>query len=268
MWIGKFETSTDSSSICYTTPNQNNCDNENQNPRIKPNVVSLRFQSIKNQFKTSQKFNDVTAYGLTSNFDSHMMKNTEWGAVAYLSHSKYGKNGEIWINPSSTYITGCAGVNASANYSSGCQYNYTSLFGPEASTTGNVYGIYDMSGGAPENVMAAMYTSDNTKLNLSSSSFDLSINADAMAKYINKYAYGTNGEYQAAYNRRILGDATGEVRGWYSDYGYFIYSNYSWFHRGGHYEKRTSAGLFSFDVAVGNSTSIQTFRVAISSLKK
>ncbi len=39
-----------------------------------------------------------------------MMKNDEWGAVAYLSKSKYGKqNEEVWINNSSSYITGSAG---------------------------------------------------------------------------------------------------------------------------------------------------------------
>lgn len=46
--------------------------------------------------------------------DTHLMKNLEWGAVAYLSHSKYGKNAEVWSNPSSNYITGQAG--SSANY--------------------------------------------------------------------------------------------------------------------------------------------------------
>ena len=41
------------------------------------------------------------------------MKNDEWGAVAYLSKSKYGKeNEEVWINNSSSYITGSAGNSA------------------------------------------------------------------------------------------------------------------------------------------------------------
>jgi hypothetical protein len=34
-----------------------------------------------------------------SGIDTHMMKNTEWGAVAYLFKSLYGKSAEIWINP-------------------------------------------------------------------------------------------------------------------------------------------------------------------------
>jgi len=48
------------------------------------------------------------------------MKNDEWGAVAYLSKSKYGKqNEEVWINNSSSYITGSAGNSASASGNTG-----------------------------------------------------------------------------------------------------------------------------------------------------
>ena len=56
IWVGKFETSTDTTSTCYTTANSTNCNNNNQSPRIKPNVYSLRYQKIVNQFFTSQKF--------------------------------------------------------------------------------------------------------------------------------------------------------------------------------------------------------------------
>ena len=37
-----------------------------------------------------------------------MMKNTEWGAVAYLSHSAYGSQTSVRINNNSAYITGYA----------------------------------------------------------------------------------------------------------------------------------------------------------------
>src|SRR5690606_19467069 len=86
--------------------------------------------------------------------NTHMMKNTEWGAVAYLSKSIYGANDEIWINNSSTYTTGCAGNSVSANYYNGCQNAYNTPNGQKASTTHNIYGVYDMSGGALEYVAA------------------------------------------------------------------------------------------------------------------
>ena len=43
-------------------------------------------------------------YNYKRDMDSHMMKNTEWGAVAYLSLSNYGINGEVRINNSSTFL--------------------------------------------------------------------------------------------------------------------------------------------------------------------
>ena len=91
-------------------------------------------------------------YGLNTNdniTDPHLMKNSEWGAVAYLSQSIYGKNSEVWKNP--TFITGHAGdtVDATSNWS-GNDISYYTLNGQEASTTGNISGIYDISGGVDE----------------------------------------------------------------------------------------------------------------------
>ena len=38
-------------------------------------------------------------YGLTSEVDSHLIKNSEWGAAAYLGQSKYGLDTKyVWIN--------------------------------------------------------------------------------------------------------------------------------------------------------------------------
>ena len=103
-------------------------------------------------------------YGFTSNVDTHMMKNSEWGSVAYLSQSKYGKlgntnfsgtNKEIYQNKSDQFITGCSyGSPSNTNTDYGCHYTYEKeITGTGASTTGTIYGIYDMSGGAWEYVM-------------------------------------------------------------------------------------------------------------------
>ena len=83
------------------------------------------------------------------------MKNDEWGAVEYLSKSKYGKqNKEVWINNSSNFITGSAGNSTNANADTGTTNDYTSAQGVKASTTGTVHGVYDMSGGAWEYIAA------------------------------------------------------------------------------------------------------------------
>ena len=83
------------------------------------------------------------------------MKNSEWGAVSCLTHSQYGRNGhEIYINNNENYVTGIAGDSASANSSKGTTNQYNTEAGQMASTTGNIYGIYDLSGGTCEYVAA------------------------------------------------------------------------------------------------------------------
>ena len=73
-WIGKFELTGTISNI--TT---------------KPNLSSIRDQSV-STFETNimNMKNSGNQYGFITTTDTHMIKNSEWGAVAYLSHSKYG----------------------------------------------------------------------------------------------------------------------------------------------------------------------------------
>ena len=108
---------------------------------------------------------DGNRYGFTNNVDTHMMKNSEWAVVTYLSQSKYGKlgntnftgsNKEVYQNKSDQYITGCSyGSPSNENTDYGCQYQYNiDINGTGASTTGTIYGVYDMSGNAHEYVMA------------------------------------------------------------------------------------------------------------------
>ncbi len=68
----------------------------------------------------------------SNNFDTHLIKNIEWGAVCYLAESKYGINKEIQGNAS--LISGKGGI--------------------LSTTTGNETGIYDMAGQSAEFVSA------------------------------------------------------------------------------------------------------------------
>ena len=96
LWVGKFETGyKGATSVSAAQVNSTNA----SKVIVKPNVYGWRNINVGNIFKTS--------YNYHRELDSHMMKNTEWGAVAYLSHSKYGINKEININNNSNYITGC-----------------------------------------------------------------------------------------------------------------------------------------------------------------
>ena len=160
IWVGKFETSSSNPSASYGGGNTTELD-----PMIKPNVPSWRYINVSNAFTVSQKMNDDgNRYGFSINIDTHMMKNSEWAAVSYLSQSKYGKlgnenftgtNKEVYQNKSDQYITGCSyGRPSNGNGDYGCQYIYNqSTGGTGASTTGTIYGVYDMSGDSWEYVM-------------------------------------------------------------------------------------------------------------------
>ena len=249
IWVGKFETSGTASV-----------------PTVKPNLSSLVNQNVSTQFATSQKFGTSTY--LTSNgvsrIDAHMMKNTEWGAVAYLKQSKYGlgtidiANNAYVVNYN--YMAGCGPKSETdlTGYGATCT-SYMSTAGVMSSITGNVYGVYDMAGGAYEYVMGMLKTEDGTGLQYRSSGFTTST-LPLGSKYVDVYDYGTTNKDQDAYNRRILGDATGETRSWYSDYAYFPYSSGSFVSRGGLSDNDSYAGVFCFSNNYGNEFVYYSFR--------
>ena len=231
-WVGKFEVSGSTSTIT-----------------VKPNVTSLRSETVSSFFTAIQ--NVKTTYGI-SNADSHMMKNMEWGAVAYLKQSRYGLGTtDIAVNDNSSYYTGGG---ASDAYKTNVAQ----------STTGNIYGVYDMSGGAYEFVMGNMMNSSNT---FYSSYADFTTAPDA--KYYDSYKYDTSNTSHA---RGKLGDATKETLstfgntsgGWYSDYVYFPYADYSWFVRGGRFNADFAAGMFSFGIHLGGDYGNDSTRAVLS----
>ena len=279
-WIGKYELSSETPTARYgggTTTTLT--------PRILPNVISWRRNTISNfntVIQNMQVSNNI--YGLStdkSTTDSHMLTNMEWGAVAYLTNSNYGRcsNGsctEVTINNCSTYTTGIGGDTVSANKSSTTctteANKYNGEKGVLASTTGNVYGVYDMSGGAYEYVMGNMSsTADTYTFYNSSAGFASSwYNDYSNQKYVNTYANGTTRNDQSAYNRGLLGDATGEVvlsnggtGRWYNDYMGFPYSSNPWFRRGGSYYYGSDAGVFHFDYVNGGADSYYSAHVAL-----
>ena len=231
-WVGKFEVSGSTSAIT-----------------VKPNVTSLRSQTVSSFFTAIQ--NVKTTYGI-NNADSHMMKNMEWGAVAYLKQSKYGLGTtDIAINDNSSFYTG--GGTSDAYKTNVAQ-----------STTGNIYGVYDMSGGAWEYVMGNMNNSSNA---FYSSNAGFTTAPDA--KYYDSYKYDTS---YTSHARGKLGDATKETLttfgntsgGWYSDDANFPASSYSWFDRGGNYNNGISAGVFYFGYSGGSSCSNDSARAVLS----
>ena len=269
-WMGKFELTGSSSELT-----------------ILPSVYALRnmFLSAYNtSVQNMQKADNI--YGLNTsrlNTDSHIITNMEWGAAAYLTHSKYGRctNGScttVSINNCSYCKTGVGARNGNeSNSTTTCtssanQYNET--IGILASTTSNITGIYDMSGGCYEYVMGNVSnTYDSYVFSGGGSAFSNDWYNDNNLKYLTPYAYAHDYEGQTAYNRSRLGDATGEVilnasATWYVQEATFAYSSKPWFGRSGNCEDSTHAGIFSFNnILYGMSAGLYTSRAVLVSLK-
>ena len=267
-WVGKFETGT----TLTSNYNVRNADAI----QIKPNVSSWRNIQIANAF--------YTTYDYKRNLDSHMMKNTEWGAVAYLQHSAYGSATSVRINNNSSHITGYAanneptcgytGTNEECNiYCNDGTCNTAYPNSVSASTTNNITGIYDMSGGSHEYVMGVMKNTDNELIvcynNSNNSGFNgMCINGSIVndgvylidKKYYDIYLYA-NDEVQ--FSNRILGDATGETgpfydstyygnenkrssSSWYYDISHTYYANAMFISRGAANVDGNFAGIFGF----------------------
>ena len=267
-WVGKFESS---HTGCTTTASTGQATyTGNEVMTIKAGVTSWRNITNANIFATCLAMNNNSIYGLSSNdevVDPHMIKNSEWGAVAYLTQSNYGKNSEVWKNNNSNYITGQAGDSVSASESATTNA-YTTENGVKASTTGNVYGIYDMSGGACERIAAYI---SNGNVNLTTYGGTL-VASDTESKY--KDIYSASDTQMGSYDLSNpmtssghYGDAVYETSGsysstnsWYLDQSVFPKENYVFFRRGGEsYSDANNTGLFNFCFEVGNESTFSRF---------
>ena len=260
IWVAKFEASPEGATTDKANSEYNGTGKKLQ---VKPGVSSWRYITIGNMYTVCKNYNSA--------LNSHMMKNDEWGAVAYLSKSKYGKqNEEVWINNSGSYITGSAGNSASAGRNTGTTNDYTSTQGVKASTTGTVYGVYDMSGGAWEYVAGYV---NNGHGNLTSYGSSL-VNGDAKTKNVYSKASSDNNTNNYNANSGKYGDAVYETSAngnssnssWYGDYSLFPYTRYPFFGRGGCYNDGTDAGVFFFSYDGGNSNRYNSFRPVLVAL--
>ena len=268
MWVGKFETGYKNAN---STESAQVDQEDSESVIIKPNVYSWHNFTFKNMF--------LSSYNYERKLDSHMLKNTEWGAVAYLSHSKYGIGKEVNINNVSEYMTGYSATESTnqntypgetAEHTDGTKTQpYNTEVGYLASTTGNISGIYDMSGGAHEYV-AACITSYPGESGFSLEELSKYFNL----KYLDKYADTSS---TRLFNSRILGDATGEMgpfytyyeeknwlgphNNWYADMAFFVDPSTPLFVRGLPYDGGVLAGQFAFARPV--SPNQAGFRVAL-----
>ena len=269
IWVGKFETSSSNSSASDGGGNVTNLD-----AMIKPNVTSWRNINVSNIHTVATKVSaSGNRYGFSESMNSHAMKNSEWAVVSYLSQSRYGKlgnenftgaNKEVYQNKSDQYITGCSyGSPSNENTDYGCQYTYDNNIRTEegmtgkgvgASTTGTIYGVYDMSGGAWEYVMG------NYNDVVGSSGFSEPLTLES--KYYDKYT--SNNTSLACNGSECLSHGLSETAGWYNDYRTMVSEEYPWLLRGGRFHLGTSAGVFFFFFTYGGSYDDYSFRLVMS----
>ena len=186
IWVAKFEASgTDKNGNAVGNATSTSSDVQYQTDETTiakslPNKISWRHIQIGECEKRSMDITTTDKDKFGINYaSSHLIKNSEWGAVAYLSYSEYGKvpmiNGvgtytdNWWYN----FYTG-QGPQSPTNedcYNYDISHNYNTSIGQLASTTWNTTGIYDMSGGSNEKV-AAYLDNNNGNLNTFGQSTD------------------------------------------------------------------------------------------------
>ena len=272
-WYGKFETS-HATLTSSTVANNLGCSNEtcsNANGLIvKPNVKNLRNNNVSNFFYASRSMEQINnSFGFVKDeVDTHMSKNNEWGAVAYLTQSIYGRCTsstncpQIGINNNTSYITGYGAPAGSSSSTRMGTYNTT--LGKNASTTGNMYGIYDMSGGMDEYVMGVLAdTNGNPRSGYSSSANSGFTGMLGDGTTYTGVSFPDSKYYNLYTGSSYTGHALTETAGWYSNTDSLPYEGCPWFVRGGSFNGATRAGVFNFSRYDGNSGGINSTRMVV-----
>ena len=250
LWVGKFE----------ATGTYSNGDASKVS--VKPGVQSLRNMTINDQYKAGMK----ATYGESVNLNSHMAKNSEWGATVYLANSKYGVNKKkVEQNKNSSYYTG--GTNT-------VEEIYTT--NKAQSTTHNATGVYDLNGGAWERT-AAYVNNKNDQLGTTGGKnagdfYGATESEQATStKYKTVYSSENNQlkDYETA-GKKNKGDAVYEtsvshsngMRAWFDVYAYFPSELGPFFDKGGICDS-TGVSTFSFTSNVGSVHGSYSFRTIL-----
>ena len=243
-------------------------------PTFQGSSYSMNYITINDANNISRALTEPgNIYGLNNDTDSHLMKNSEWGACTYLARSKtYGIGStDISINNKNINNGGVSttkeqgNTKASAYEVTGYNANnneWNSYLGSNlsSSTTGNIYGIYDMSGGTWDRT--ASYINNGKTGNGAS----VVIGKEKSTKYATVYPHsdvGANDDEKSVanykLNDKIYGDSVRETSSegkgstiWYEDSSYFPVNSSPFFSRGGSYSHGSSAGLSAFNRNGGN----------------
>ena len=297
IWVAKFEAGFPDDKSAPKTSSITDMENSYY-PVFQGQKYVYNYINISFRYLLAKSLNENNnPYGLTSNTDSHLMKNSEWGATAYLSYSKYGKTGgtyntdkEVYINNvtlkgvinsvrgTGVYaVTGYAGSSKSAGTNAITDnklketvkgtlesYAWYTKKGTEASTTGNIYGVYDMSGGAEYTAAYIKMENNSTLLgflkdygsafvfkNVEKTEFT------GNTPYVTEYPEYTDGNMKEELEKiGRYGDGYLETWGWFEDWTNNDTSG-SFMTRGAYCDSTSRAGVFAFDDDSGTYYSVR-----------
>ena len=295
VWASRYETGTgkDGSIKARNFYNKNEYDYATtaiKYPTFQGLTYSMNYINHSDAFSISRALTDGNNIYKLSNkeTDSHLIKNSEWGAVSYLGQSQYGLNGtnirinNLTLNNSKATIYAVTGYAAKTLQDGDTKledarpvsstekvYKWTEKDGQTASCTGTIYGIYDMSGGTWEKSAAIVNNgTDSGNLNTYGKAIMNALNNGKSSEYVTVYPTGESkgqslddaSKSNYAANTKIYGDAIRETStaglgqtSWYSDYSSFVGAHGPFFERGGNSWSTSGAGLFFF--ARGNGAS-------------
>lgn len=266
IWVAKYEMSMEKDNKhieTSSTENGNILVDSTTKAVSKPGVTSWRNISVNNCYKNG--------YNYDRNKESHLIKNSEWGAVAYLSYSKFGTNCvPITLNNNLNYVTGGNEIESEIY-----------LYNGKESTTGNATGMYDFNGGAWE-IISGYINNGYSGLKVYGGENDGDVYGTAKSnKYKTVYSNsntdkgGTdysatyaNANYNLASYRR--GEAIFETSisgfgndSWNNNSSFYLQQDTPFFSRGGDFNSITGGGAFCFKGISGQANQSEGFRVVI-----
>lgn len=251
-WVSKFEAAREENTLVF-----------------KANAYAYNNLTIGEAYTLSKELPYEGAY-------PHLIKASEWGAVAYLATSSYGRDGvEVSINLTKITLEEekTTAVTAGGNGKDGLAASAQDALVNNAlqSTTGNVYGVYDMAGGLWER-NAAYIHNGNANLLLNGKAIVEDGNPLLSNKYKTVYDYDQASDTMESnynLNKSFKGDAMMETSkgvgkdSWFGDESSFMWGNAVFLHRGGSTIDDPGVGIFNFANTHGQAGNPLGFRSTI-----
>ena len=263
-WVAKYESALETAEIKLIAETTDVLINDKIHMSSKPAKRAWRDISVKNAY--------INAFNYDRKNDSHLMKSSEWGAIAYLSFSKYGTNGaNLTINDNDNYITGGADREEDVYK---IKYIQTS--------NRNQTGIYDLSGGVAEYIATYIpNNSSNIYINGGNGLSDIGGDKfNSKYKKLYNFAVTDNGEQVAETADNIInnyyansmqrGDSLWETSnfgainsGWFYNSSVFPIGSRPYMIRGGSIKDGIKSGLFNFSNTDGRANESIGFRIVL-----